>query len=120
MGVSGGLSNLGTEITDLLRQSLQKANAIQRTRVPIVQRQHRLAKERFAELVDAYMTGTAIRDLAKQFGINRDTVYEWLRREGVHLNRLYASEWGERVRMRGGRGRSGQVMPPAWSSTRSR
>jgi hypothetical protein len=27
--------------------------------------------------------------------------------------RLYASEWGERVRMRGGRGGSGLVMPPA-------
>jgi hypothetical protein len=34
--------------------------------------------------------------------------------------RLYASEWGERVRMRGGWGRSGHVIPPAWSSTRSR
>ena len=34
--------------------------------------------------------------------------------------RLYASEWGERVLMHGGRGRSGQVTPPAWSSTRSR
>ena len=28
-------------------------------------------------------------------------------------NWLYASEWGERVRSRGGRGRAGQVMPPA-------
>ena len=40
--------------------------------------------------------------------------------EGVELNRLYAFEWGERVRMRGGVGRLGQVMPPVWRSTRSR
>ena len=32
----------------------------------------------------------------------------------------YASEWGERVRIRGGRGLLGQVTPPAWRSTRSR
>ena len=34
-------------------------------------------------------------------------------------NRPYAFEWGGRVRMRGGRGRLGQVTPPAWRSTRS-
>jgi hypothetical protein len=34
---------------------------------------------------------------------------------------LYAFEWGRRVLMRGGGGRvEGQLMPPAWSSTRSR
>jgi type II restriction enzyme len=32
----------------------------------------------------------------------------------------YAFEWGARVRMRGGRGRHGQVTPPAWRRTRSR
>ncbi|MEA2900309.1 MAG: hypothetical protein QOH36_196 [Actinomycetota bacterium] len=32
----------------------------------------------------------------------------------------YASEWGERVRIRGGRGLDGQLTPPAWSSTRRR
>ena len=34
--------------------------------------------------------------------------------------RLYASEWGLAVRMRGGRGRLGQVTPPVWRSTRNR
>jgi putative transposase len=38
----------------------------------------------------------------------------------ARLNRLYAFEWGERVRSRGGFGRSGQVTPPAWSRTRRR
>ena len=38
----------------------------------------------------------------------------------LRVNGLYALEWGERVLIRGGVGRSGQVMPPAWSSTRSR
>jgi len=33
---------------------------------------------------------------------------------------LYAFEWGVRVLMCGGDGRAGQVMPPVWSSTRSR
>ena len=33
---------------------------------------------------------------------------------------LYASEWGERVRSRGGDGPSGQLTPPAWRSTRRR
>lgn len=34
---------------------------------------------------------------------------------------LYACAWGERrERIRGGRGRSGQVMPPVWSRTRRR
>ena len=33
---------------------------------------------------------------------------------------LYAFEWGERVRMRGGDGRRGQLTPPAWRSTRRR
>ncbi len=37
----------------------------------------------------------------------------------VHF-RPYASEWGARVLIRGGRGRHGQVTPPAWRSTRSR
>ena len=32
--------------------------------------------------------------------------------EGVP-RRDYASQWGERVRIRGGRGRLGQVTPPA-------
>ena len=32
----------------------------------------------------------------------------------------YAFEWGERIRIRGGLGRLGQVTPPAWSSTRRR
>ena len=35
-------------------------------------------------------------------------------------SRPYAFDWGERIRMRGGRGRLGQLTPPAWSSTRSR
>ena len=33
---------------------------------------------------------------------------------------LYAYEWGERVRMRGGDGCMGQVTPPAWRITRRR
>ena len=33
---------------------------------------------------------------------------------------LYASEWGARFLIRGGDGLSGQVIPPVWSSTRSR
>jgi hypothetical protein len=33
---------------------------------------------------------------------------------------LYAFNWGERVRIRGGEGRRCQVTPPAWRSTRSR
>ncbi len=33
---------------------------------------------------------------------------------------LYATEWGARVRIRGGEGRVGQATPPAWRSTRSR
>ncbi len=37
-----------------------------------------------------------------------------------HDSWLYASEWGERVRMRGGDGCMGQVTPPAWRSTRRR
>lgn len=32
----------------------------------------------------------------------------------------YASEWGVRILIRGGRGRLGHVTPPAWRSTRSR
>ena len=32
---------------------------------------------------------------------------------------LYAFDWGECIRMRGGRGRLGQLTPPAWKSTRS-
>ena len=39
---------------------------------------------------------------------------------GRWVIRLYASEWGGRVLMRGGWGRAGQVTPPAWSRTRSR
>ena len=34
--------------------------------------------------------------------------------------RLYAFEWGARVRMRGAVGRVGQVTPPVWRSTRRR
>lgn len=32
---------------------------------------------------------------------------------GVRIIRLYANDWGARVRMRGGWGRVGQVTPPA-------
>jgi short-subunit dehydrogenase len=39
---------------------------------------------------------------------------------GTAFYRLYANEWGERVRILGGRGRLGQVTPPAWRSTRRR
>jgi len=40
--------------------------------------------------------------------------------DSLPLKRPYAFEWGARVRTRGGRGRLGQVTPPAWSRTRSR
>jgi hypothetical protein len=35
-------------------------------------------------------------------------------------NRVYATNWGERVLILGGEGRLGQATPPACSSTRSR
>ncbi len=42
-------------------------------------------------------------------------------RAKTRVNWLSAFQWGEwRERIRGGRGRSGQVMPPVWSRTRSR
>jgi class 3 adenylate cyclase len=34
-------------------------------------------------------------------------------------SRLYALEWGDRLRILGGDGRSGTVIPPVWRSTRS-
>ena len=40
--------------------------------------------------------------------------------ENLDVFRLYASEWGARFLIRGGDGRSGQVIPPVCSSTRSR
>jgi len=40
--------------------------------------------------------------------------------EPVLLIGPYASEWGARILMRGGRGRLGQATPPAWRRTRSR
>ena len=58
-------------------------------------------KRKLKEVIErAGTTGTRILQTAPNFG-------------------PYASEWGERVLMRGGRGRLGQVTPPAWRSTRS-
>jgi DNA-directed RNA polymerase specialized sigma24 family protein len=51
----------------------------------------------------------------------RSLIEELPRRYQRILVWLYAFEWGRRVLMRGGGGRvEGQLMPPAWSSTRSR
>ncbi len=62
------------------------------------------------------------RAACRAMGIHPSTYYRWRRqllRFGPEIRR-YAFDWGDRVLMRGGRGRVGQVTPPAWRSTRSR
>ena len=70
---------------------------------------------------DVWYTKYALR--FSQMGVDTGENGEW--RPDDPLTRLemglYVSEWGERVLMRGGGGRvAGQLMPPVWSSTRSR
>ena len=66
--------------------------------------------------------GASARQIADELGRHSSTVRREINRAGGRgVYRLYASKWGERVLMRGGGGRvAGQLMPPVWSSTRSR
>jgi AraC-like DNA-binding protein len=49
------------------------------------QSQHRLDGAAIAQLVESYLSGSAIRDLAGEFGVHRTTVTTLLRREHVEL-----------------------------------
>jgi hypothetical protein len=47
-----------------------------------------LTKRDADKLVETYRHGMAVTDLCKAWNINRDTVYEHLRRAGIAANRL--------------------------------
>jgi len=47
--------------------------------------QHRLETEQILELVQAYLKGTRISDLARQYEIDQHTVYAHLRRQGARI-----------------------------------
>lgn len=49
--------------------------------------QNRLSPEQVAELVLAYQAGTTVNELARAYGINRTTVLEHLRRQGIQRRR---------------------------------
>jgi DNA invertase Pin-like site-specific DNA recombinase len=49
--------------------------------------QNRLSPEQVAELALAYQAGTTVNALARTYRINRTTVLEHLRRQGVHRRR---------------------------------
>ena len=55
------------------------------THLPQVQ--HRLAPEQVTELVAAYQSGTTVNELARIYRINRTTVLEHLRRQGIQRRR---------------------------------
>jgi len=54
-----------------------------------------------AALVAAYQRGGAVSDLARDFGINRDTVYAHLKRQGIELREtgLQPDELLEAIRL---------------------
>ena len=55
----------------------------QATGVAPKQRQHRLRPQELEQLTADYRSGVAVNDLATQYDLNRDTVIEHMRRQGV-------------------------------------
>ncbi len=85
--LTAGLSNLAPATCALFDRCLKTDLSVTRTDVPIIQHQNRLTKEKVSKLLAGYQAGQPIRSLVQQFGINRDTIYEHLRRAGIRPNR---------------------------------
>jgi len=81
--------------------------------------EHRVQRGRFDSAVEAERCGMRAEPDSGGFA-DTEVVVLAAGRDRVQVIRLYAFEWGARVRIRGGAGRFGQVIPPVWSSTRSR
>jgi predicted DNA-binding protein YlxM (UPF0122 family) len=84
----GELSSLPQKIVALFARSVAAPGPVVRTDSPVLQAQTRLTSEEVDSLLAAYHRGMAIPDMAKLFGVNRDTVYEHLRRTGNTPNRI--------------------------------
>ena len=83
MDLSALLSNLSQETLHLWDQPVSTTPPVPRSLDRALQRQVRLSDKQVAELIAQYEAGHSVRQLGAQFGINRETVLEHLKRAGV-------------------------------------
>ena len=81
--LSAGLSNLSPTVCDLLTRVDLHAEVRVMPPPRVLQRQVRLSPAKVDELVEQYRSGTSVMMLAREFGINRETVLEQLKRADV-------------------------------------
>jgi hypothetical protein len=89
----GALASVPPDVVRLLEQvQAMTADPPNRTHVPILQQQRRLAKGDVERLLVDYASGLSTRALASKYGIHRETVSAVLQREGVdrrpHVRKL--------------------------------
>lgn len=81
--LSALLSNLSPETLHLWDQPVSTTPPVPRSLDRALQRQVRLSDKQVAELIAQHETGHSVRQLGAEFGINRETVLEHLKRAGV-------------------------------------
>ena len=91
MDLSALLSNLSPEVLDLWKQPIPTTpRPSQPTRK--LQQQRRLPDDIVQQLVFRYQGGASVVQIAKEFGINRETALEHLKRAGIsrrpHVRKL--------------------------------
>ena len=89
--LSAGLSNLSSGVHRLLTMPVPTGK-IASSAPRVVQRQLRLDHQQVAELARRYEAGDSVRTLSAVFGVNRETILEHLKREGIerrpHIRKL--------------------------------
>ena len=83
MDLSALLSNLSPDTIRLWQKPVPTTPPTQRPPSRALQRQVRLSDERLAQLVARHDAGYSVRQLATEFGINRETASGHLKRAGV-------------------------------------
>jgi DNA-binding CsgD family transcriptional regulator len=81
--LSALLSNLSQDTVHLWQQPISGTPPAPTPPPRELQRQLRLAEDQVKQLIDQHGLGLTVRQLASQFGINRETVLEHLKRAGV-------------------------------------
>ena len=92
MDLSALLSNLSPQVLDLWKQPIPTTPLSASQPARELQQQRRLPDDIVQQLVFRYQSGTTVIELAKEFGINRETALEHLKRAGIsrrpHVRKL--------------------------------
>ncbi len=90
--LSALLSNLSPQVLDLWKQPIPTVRQGGPQSVRKLQHQRRLPDDIVQQFVFRYQSGTTVIELAKEFGINRETALEHLKRAGIsrrpHVRKL--------------------------------